>query len=102
MLKTWALRPGVLWVVACSYVYPLRDSHIHKYLTPTKKKAEEYNDADRDGRKMGPQSEKHRKMALKLDEIAQKKNTAITSVALAYVMHKAPVWVCLYQRNDEC
>jgi len=54
------------------------------------KSAEEYNDAERDGRKMGPQSEKHRKMAMKLDEIAKKKNTAITSVALAYVMHKAP------------
>jgi aryl-alcohol dehydrogenase-like predicted oxidoreductase len=40
---------------------------------------------------MHAQSESARKVALKLDEIAKKKNTAITSIALAYVMHKAPV-----------
>lgn len=54
------------------------------------KSAEEYNAADRDGRKMGPQNEKFRSMAEKLDVIAKKKGTLITSVAMAYVMHKAP------------
>ncbi|SMY28430.1 unnamed protein product [Zymoseptoria tritici ST99CH_1A5] len=54
------------------------------------KSAEEYNAADREGRKTGPQSETHRKVAMKLEEIAKKKDTAITSIALVYVMHKAP------------
>lgn len=54
------------------------------------KSAEEFNAADREGRKMGPQSEKHRRVAEKLDELAKKKGTLITSVALAYVMHKSP------------
>lgn len=54
------------------------------------KSEEEYNRADREGRKMGPQSEKHKRIALKLDELAKKKNTLITSIALAYVMAKAP------------
>jgi aryl-alcohol dehydrogenase-like predicted oxidoreductase len=50
---------------------------------------------------MGPQSEKHRKMAMKLDEIAKKKDTAITSIALAYVMHKAPVRCTLSRSTDD-
>lgn len=54
------------------------------------KTAEEFNAADREGRKMGPQTDAHRKVALKLDELAKKKGTQITSVALAYIMHKAP------------
>lgn len=54
------------------------------------KSEEEFNSAEREGRKMGPQSEKHKRVALKLDELAKKKNTLITSVALAYVMAKAP------------
>jgi len=54
------------------------------------KSAEQYNAADRDGRKMGPQNEKYERIAAKLETFAKKKNTLITSVALAYVMHKAP------------
>lgn len=54
------------------------------------KSEEEFNAEDREGRKMGPQSEKHVRVALKLDELAKKKVTQITSIALAYIMHKAP------------
>lgn len=54
------------------------------------KSAEEFNAADREGRKMGPQTDQHRRVALKLDELAQAKDTQITSVALAYILHKAP------------
>ena len=43
-----------------------------------------------EGRKMGPQSQKHRRVGEKLDELAKKKNTLPTSIALAYVMHKVP------------
>lgn len=39
---------------------------------------------------MGPQSEQQRRIASKLNELAKKKDTQITSVALAYIMHKAP------------
>lgn len=42
------------------------------------------------GRNLGPASETHIKISKKLEEIANKKNTLITSVALAYVMHKQP------------
>ena len=42
------------------------------------------------GRNLGGPTENHVKLTDKLEEIANKKNTAITSVALAYVMHKAP------------
>lgn len=49
--------------------------------------AEEYS---REGRKMGPQDETHRRMGAKLNELAEKKNTLPTSIALAYVMQKAP------------
>jgi aryl-alcohol dehydrogenase-like predicted oxidoreductase len=49
--------------------------------------AEDYN---REGRKMGGQDEKHRRIGEKLDQLAKKKNTLPTSIALAYVMHKAP------------
>lgn len=44
----------------------------------------------REGRKMGPQDETHRRMTAKLSELAERKNTVPTSVALAYVMHKVP------------
>ncbi|PPJ50938.1 hypothetical protein CBER1_06513 [Cercospora berteroae] len=54
------------------------------------KTSDEYNDPKRDGRKIGPQDEKYARIAKKLKEIADKKGTIITSVALAYVMHKAP------------
>lgn len=54
------------------------------------KSAEAYNAADREGRKSGPQNPKYERISKKLDELAQKKGTQITSIALAYVMHKAP------------
>ena len=55
------------------------------------KKPEEYNDPERDGRKMvDKQPEHYIRISKKLDEIAQRKGTIITSIALAYVMHKAP------------
>jgi diketogulonate reductase-like aldo/keto reductase len=37
-----------------------------------------------------PQSEQHRAVSKVLESIANRQNTAITSVALAYVMHKTP------------
>ncbi|KAG8628143.1 hypothetical protein KVT40_004016 [Elsinoe batatas] len=43
-----------------------------------------------EGRKMGEASEKELAIIKKLEEIAKKKGTIITSVALAYVMHKSP------------
>jgi diketogulonate reductase-like aldo/keto reductase len=56
------------------------------------KSREEYQRADREGRKFGDQPEKHARIAAKLEEIANRKgkNVLITSIALAYVMHKAP------------
>ena len=51
------------------------------------KSAEDYQ---REGRKMGGQSEKHRRIGEKLNELAKKKNTLATSIALAYVLHKVP------------
>jgi aryl-alcohol dehydrogenase-like predicted oxidoreductase len=56
------------------------------------KSKEAYDAADRDGRQMGEQPEKYRKIAGVLEAIASRKatGTLITSVALAYVMHKAP------------
>ncbi|PTU23614.1 hypothetical protein P175DRAFT_0500175 [Aspergillus ochraceoroseus IBT 24754] len=41
-------------------------------------------------RNMGPQEDKHRLMGEKLAELAQRKGTVPTSIALAYVLHKAP------------
>lgn len=56
------------------------------------KSREEFARADREGRKFGEQPEKCARIAGKLEEIANRKakGTLITSVALAYVMHKAP------------
>ena len=55
------------------------------------KKPEEFDDPNREGRKtVAKQPEKYVRISKKLDEIAQRKGTIITSVALAYVMHKAP------------
>jgi len=54
------------------------------------KTAEQYNAADRDGRKVGPQKEKYVRITEKLNALAKKKGTEITSIALAYVMHKQP------------
>lgn len=59
-------------------------------LTNVQKPAAEYNDPNRDGRKLGPQDEKYARIADKLDIMAKKKGTAITSIALAYVRLKAP------------
>ena len=42
------------------------------------------------GRNLGGPSEKEIKVSATLEEIANSKGTTITSVALAYVMHKAP------------
>jgi aryl-alcohol dehydrogenase-like predicted oxidoreductase len=46
--------------------------------------------ANEKGRNMRPPTEVQLKLSQKLEQIANKKNTAITSVALAYVRHKAP------------
>lgn len=57
------------------------------------KPREEYNNrASGDGRTMGEQPEKYVRIAGVLEDIAKRKGdgTLITSVALAYVMHKAP------------
>ena len=56
----------------------------------TKKQREEIKAKGEGGRNMGGPSETHVKVTEKLEEIANKKDTAITSVAVAYVMHKAP------------
>lgn len=53
------------------------------------KAPEDFNKEDREGRK-GQQSENVIKMASKLQEMAKKKDTQITSIALAYVMQKTP------------
>lgn len=54
------------------------------FTTEAKRKANEK------GRNMRPPTETQIKISKKLEQIANKKNTQITSVALAYVMHKAP------------
>jgi len=54
------------------------------------KKQREEMKARGEGRNMGGPSEKHLKLTDTLEEIANRKSTAITSVALAYVMHKTP------------
>ena len=51
---------------------------------------EEKRKANDKGRNMRPPTETQIKISKKLEEIANKKNTQITSVALAYVRHKAP------------
>ncbi|KAF2143760.1 uncharacterized protein K452DRAFT_285799 [Aplosporella prunicola CBS 121167] len=43
-----------------------------------------------EGRKMHKQTEEQKKIVGALEKLAKKKNTLITSIALAYVMHKAP------------
>lgn len=42
------------------------------------------------GRNFRPQTEQQKQVSEKLSNVAKSKNTLITSVALAYVMHKAP------------
>lgn len=44
----------------------------------------------KEGRTMRPQTENQKMVAIVLDKIAKEKGTAITSVALAYVMQKTP------------
>lgn len=39
---------------------------------------------------MGPQEEKHRLMSEKLAELGERKGVKLTSIALAYILHKAP------------
>ncbi|OJD36419.1 norsolorinic acid reductase [Diplodia corticola] len=46
--------------------------------------------AQSDGRKLRPQSDNAKKVTVALDRLAKAKGTLITSIALAYVMHKAP------------
>ncbi len=41
-----------------------------------------------DRRKFGPQSEKQEKLSAILEKVADEKKTILTSVAMAYVMHK--------------
>lgn len=65
------------------------------------KKPEEYEDPSRDGRKViAKQPDKFIRISKKLDEIAQRKGTLITSVALAYVLHKTPCVVSLPAGSD--
>lgn len=45
---------------------------------------------DQEGRQMGGASEADQAVSKVLEKIANEKNTIITSVALAYVMHKTP------------
>ncbi|KAF2767480.1 Aldo/keto reductase [Teratosphaeria nubilosa] len=54
------------------------------------KSKEEFDRPDRDGRKTGPQEPKYARISKVLGKFAEAKNTLITSIALAYVMHKAP------------
>ncbi len=53
----------------------------------TRKQREAMGD---EGRKMGPPSENHVKLTEAMEKIADRRGTLVTSVALAYVMHKAP------------
>ena len=54
-------------------------------------KSEKQRETTKDeGRRMGGPSEKDIKVSAALEEVANSKGTAITSVALAYVLHKAP------------
>ncbi|KAL9130212.1 MAG: hypothetical protein Q9217_001557 [Psora testacea] len=52
--------------------------------------AADYEKGKEEGRNMGPVSEVDKKVAGVLEKLANEKKTLITSVALAYVMHKAP------------
>ncbi|KZF19348.1 Aldo/keto reductase [Xylona heveae TC161] len=52
------------------------------------KSAEQQKDPE--GRKMYPLTDKDKAISAALEKIAERKGTAITSIALAYVMHKTP------------
>lgn len=51
---------------------------------------DDYNEAGRAGRKMGPQDETHRVLGKKLAHLAEAKGTTLHCIALAYVLKKAP------------
>lgn len=51
---------------------------------------QEKEKAGESGRKFRPQTQAQKNVSEKLTTIAKAKNTLLTSVALAYVMHKAP------------
>jgi hypothetical protein len=54
------------------------------------------------GRQLGEPSEKDLKISAALEAVANRKTTALTSIALAYVMHKAPyVFPIVGGRNIE-
>ncbi|MCJ1351431.1 MAG: hypothetical protein MMC33_001415 [Icmadophila ericetorum] len=55
-----------------------------------KSAADHEKGGESEGRKGGPASEKVKKVSAVLERLAKEKNTLITSVAQAYVMHKAP------------
>ena len=52
--------------------------------------AADYEKAKEEGRKMAQPTENQKKIAAVLEKLAKSKDTAITSVAMAYVMHKYP------------
>lgn len=54
------------------------------------KTPEEYEKTKDEGRKLGGPTEKSKAISVTLDKLAKEKGTLITSIALAYVMHKAP------------
>ncbi|KAL9583806.1 MAG: hypothetical protein Q9212_002500 [Teloschistes hypoglaucus] len=54
------------------------------------KTAEQHKAVAGSGRNMAPPREKDVKVSAVLEKIAKQKGTALTSVALAYVLHKAP------------
>ncbi|KAL8728107.1 MAG: hypothetical protein Q9166_005632 [cf. Caloplaca sp. 2 TL-2023] len=54
------------------------------------KTEEQLEQTKEEGRKMAPPSEETRKISAALNKIAKAKGTALTSIALRYVMHKSP------------
>ena len=54
------------------------------------KTPEQYEKTKGEGRRMGERNENYVKVSKVLDEVAQRKKTHLVSVAMAYVMHKAP------------
>ncbi|KAL8875249.1 MAG: hypothetical protein Q9198_006365 [Flavoplaca austrocitrina] len=51
---------------------------------------EQLEETKREGRQGGAQSEEMRKISAVLNKVAKAKGTALTSIALRYVMHKSP------------
>lgn len=54
------------------------------------KSAKQRDQGNAEGRKFGNATEKEVKVSIALEEVANAKGTTVTSVAWAYVMHKAP------------